>query len=191
MLDLVLADPPEHRRGLIERLGLHHKTAFFTLDGMWCAACAKVSERVLKKVTASSTRRSASPRQGPHRLRPARYDLEELMHRVAKLGYTATLAGNEETERTPPPRRPARQVLVAFAFGMQEMVLYIVRLYPAYSRATCRRRRCGSCRSWPRRSRPGALLRRLHVPARRVAGAARRTPGMDTLVALGTLSAFA
>ena len=65
---------------------------------------------------------------------PRATDLDELMQRVTKLGYTPTLSGDEEDSATSAAEeRMLIQVLVAFAFGMQEMVLYIVRLYPAYS----------------------------------------------------------
>jgi copper chaperone CopZ len=135
MLEEVLADAPEHRLGLIERLGLHHKTAFFTLDGMWCAACAKVSERVLSKGEGViSAQVSFAAGKGRIDYDPRVTDLEELMHRVGKLGYTATLEGDEESKKSSDAEeRLLIQVLVAFAFGMQVMVLYIVRLYSAYA----------------------------------------------------------
>lgn len=193
MLELVLADPPEHRRSLAERLGLHHKTAFFTLDGMWCAACAKVAERVLKKGDGVvDAQVSFTAGKGRIDYDPRGTDLEELMHRVSKLGYTPTLAGDDEAEKnSAAEERLLIQVLVAFAFGMQEMVLYIVRLYPAYSAGDV---------SSPQVRIVQALAAALAAPALFYGGYTflrgatqelrARTPGMDTLVALGTLSAF-
>ena len=193
MLDEVLADPPEHRVKLIERLGLHHKTAFFTLDGMWCAACAKVSERVLKKGEGvMDAQVSFAAGKGRIDYDPRVTDLEELMHRVGKLGYNATLEGNEESETAGrAEERLLIQVLVAFAFGMQEMVLYIVRLYSAYAAGDF---------SSPQVRILQVLALFLATPALFFGGwtflrgawmeLRARTPGMDTLVALGTLSAF-
>jgi heavy metal translocating P-type ATPase len=193
MLDQVLADAPHRRVSLIERLGLHHETAFFTLDGMWCAACAKVSERVLKKGDGVlDAQVSFTAGKGRIDYDPRVTDLEELMHRVSKLGYTPTLAGNEETQKSSAAEeRLLIQVLVAFAFGMQEMVLYIVRLYPAYAAGDF---------SSPEVRIVQALAAFLATPALFYGGYTflrgathelrARTPGMDTLVALGTLSAF-
>ena len=193
MLDQVLADPPEHRVGLIERLGLHHKTAFFTLDGMWCAACAKVSERVLKQGEGvMDAQVSFAAGKGRIDYDPRLTDLEELMHRVAKLGYNATLDGDEEAQKSSDAEeRLLLQVLVAFAFGMQEMVLYIVRLYSAY----------GAGDYWSSQVRFLQWLALvLATPVlfyggqTFLRGAAMelraRSPGMDTLVVLGTLSAY-
>ena len=194
MLDLVLADPPEQRHSLIERLGLHHKTAYFRLDGMWCAACAKVSERVLKQGEGvMDAQVSFAAGKGRIDYDPRVTDLEELMHRVEKLGYNATLDGDEESQKSSAmEERLLIQLLVAFAFGMQEMVLYIVRLYSAYGAGDF---------SSPQVRFVQLLAGVLATPALFYGGYTflrgatqelrARTPGMDTLVALGTLSAFA
>ena len=194
MLEEVLADAPEHRRGLIERLGLHHETAFFTLDGMWCAACAKVVEKVLRQgegVTDAQVSFAAG--KGRIDYDPRVTDLKELVHRIERLGYIPRMEGSPESAKAGrTEERLLIQVLVAWAFGMQEMVLYIVRLYSAYA--------AGDFMS--------LQVRMLQVLALLLAAPAlfwggftflrgawqelrARTPGMDTLVALGTLSAFA
>jgi heavy metal translocating P-type ATPase len=194
MLDEVLADLPEHRRSFAERLGLHHETAFFTLDGMWCAACAKVVEKVLRQGEGvMDAQVSFAAGKGRIDYDPRVTDLKELTHRIEKLGYIPTMAGGPESQKSGRmEERLLIQVLVAFAFGMQEMVLYIVRLYSAYS--------AGDFTS--------SQVRLLQVLALILASPAlfyggitflrgavqelrTRTPGMDTLVALGTLSAFA
>ena len=193
MLEQVLADPPEHRLGLIERLGLHHKTAFFTLDGMWCAACAKVAERVLKKGEGViDAQVSFAAGKGRIDYDPRATDLDELMRRVGKLGYNARLQGDAESEKSSAAEeRLLIQVLVAFAFGMQEMVLYIVRLYSAYGAGdfTSSQVRLlqllAAMLATPALFFGGWTFLRGAVQEIRV-----RTPGMDTLVALGTLSAF-
>ena len=193
MLDEVLADAPEHRIGLAERLGLHHETAFFTLDGMWCAACAKVVEKVLRQgegVTDAQVSFAAG--KGRIDYDPRVADLKEIVHRIERLGYIPTLAGGPETEKSGrAEERLLIQVLVALAFGMQEMVLYLTRLYAAYGAGDF---------SSPQVRVLQVLALVLATPALFWGGFTflrgawqelrARTPGMDTLVALGTLSAF-
>ena len=193
MLEQVLADPPDHRLGLIERLGLHHETAFFTLDGMWCAACAKVVEKVLRQGEGViDAQVSFAAGKGRIDYDPRVTDLKELVHRIERLGYIPTITGSPESEKAGrAEERLLIQVLVAFAFGMQVMVLYIVRLYSAYAAGDY---------SSPQVRVVQLLALVLTAPALFYGGSTflrgagqelrARTPGMDTLVALGTLSAF-
>jgi heavy metal translocating P-type ATPase len=193
MLEQVLADPPEHRLGLIERLGLHHKTAFFRLDGMWCAACAKVAERVLKKGDGViDAQVSFAAGKGRIDYDPRVTDLDALMRRVGKLGYNVKLEGDQESDkRSAAEERMLIQVIVAFAFGMQEMLIYIVRLYSAYGAGdfTSYQVRVlqllGAVLATPALFYGGFTFLRGAIQELRT-----RSPGMDTLVALGTLSAF-
>ena len=193
MLEQVLNDPPEHRVGVLERMGLHHRTAYFMLDGMWCAACSKVAERVLKQGDGVvDAQVSFAAGKGRIDYDPRVTDIDELMRRVAKLGYTPRLSGSAESEKdTAAEERLLLQVIVAFAFGMQVMVLYIVRLYPAYH--------VGDYYSHQVRLLQ-VLALMLTTPALFFGGFTflrgavhelrARTPGMDTLVVLGSLSAF-
>ena len=193
MLEQVLSDAPERRIGLLERMGLHHRTAYFVLDGMWCAVCANVSERVLKQGDGViDAQVSFAAGKGRVDYDPRVTDLDELMRRVAKLGYSPRLSGSAESDKdTAAEERLLLQVIVAFAFGMQQMVLYIVRLYPAYH--------VGDYSS-PQVRLLQVLALILATPALFFGGYTflrgavhelrARTPGMDTLVALGTLSAF-
>jgi len=193
MLEQVLADPPEHRLGLIERLGLHRESSFFTLDGMWCAACAKVVEKVLRQGEGViDAQVSFAAGKGRIDYDPRVTDLKELIHRIERLGYIPRMEGSSEPEKSGrAEERLLIQVLVAFAFGMQEMVIYIVRLYSAYA--------AGDFVSSQVRM-VQVLALALAAPALFYGGFTflrgatqelrARTPGMDTLVALGTLSAF-
>jgi heavy metal translocating P-type ATPase len=193
MLEEVLADPPERRRGIKERIATHHETVFFTLDGMWCAACAKVVEKVLRQGEGViDAQVSFAAGKGRIDYDPRATDLKELIHRIERLGYIPTLEGGAETQKSGRmEERLLIQVLVAFAFGMQEMVLYLVRLYSAYA--------AGDFTS-PQVRFLQLLALVLAVPALFYGGITFmrgawhelrvRTPGMDTLVALGTLSAF-
>jgi Cu+-exporting ATPase len=193
MLDQVLADPPSHRLGLAERLGLHRATTFFTVEGMWCAMCAHIVERVLRQDEGVfDAQVSFAAGRGRIDYDPRVTDVKELVHRVERLGYFPAVEGGPEADAAGrAEERVLTQVLVAFAFGMQEMVLYIVRLYAAYG--------AGDYSSSPVRVlQLLALL--LAVPALFYGGMTflrgawhelrAGRPGMDTLVALGTLSAF-
>jgi len=193
MLDQILADPPSHRLGLAERLGLHRATAFFTVDGMWCAMCAQIVEKVLRQGDGVfEAQVSFAAGRGRVDYDPRVTDLTDLVHRVERLGYIPTVEGGPEADAAGrAEERVLTQVIVAFAFGMQEMVLYIVRLYAAYG--------AGDYSSSPVRVlQLLALL--LAVPALFYGGLTflrgawhelrAGRPGMDTLVALGTLSAF-
>ncbi len=193
MLDEVLADALARRRSFAERLGLHVATAFFTLDGMWCASCAKVVEKVLRQGKGVvDAQISFAAGKGRIDYDPRLTDLDELIRRIEKLGYLPTLAGTAESEKSSSiEERLLIQVIVAIAFGMQVMLLYIVRLYPAYS--------AGDTASGQVRVLQ-LLALVLTTPALFFGGFTflrgamlelrSRHPGMDTLVALGTLSAF-
>lgn len=193
MLEQVLADPPEHRLGLIERLGLRRETAFFRLDGMWCAQCSRVVEKVLRQGEGViDAQVSFAAGKGRIDYDPRVTDLRELVHRIERLGYIPTMEGGAESRAAGrAEERLLVQVLVAFAFGMQVMVLYIVRLYAAYATGDL-------VSSQVRVVQLLALV--LTAPALFYGGLTFlrgawqelrvRAPGMDTLVVLGTLSAF-
>ncbi len=193
MLDEVLADVPERRRGVAERLGLHQETAFFTLEGMWCASCARVIEKVLRQGEGViDAQVSFAAAKGRIDYDPRITDLKELVHRIERLGYIPTMAGGPESKKSGrAEERLLIQVLVALAFGMQEMVLYLVRLYSAYSTGDF---------SSPQVRLLQWLALILAAPVLFYGGITflrgashelrARTPGMDTLVVLGTLSAF-
>jgi heavy metal translocating P-type ATPase len=193
MLEQVLSDAPERRLSLVERLGLHQATAFFMLDGMWCTACAKVSEKILRQGEGViDAQISFAAGKGRIDYDPRTADLPALMHRIEKLGYTPRVSGSAETaEASSAEERLLLQVIVAFAFGMQQMVLYIVKLYPDYAAGDF---------SSPQVRVLQVLALILAIPALFYGGSSflrgawgeirTRTPGMDTLVALGSLSAF-
>jgi heavy metal translocating P-type ATPase len=117
---------------------------------------------------------------------------DELIHRVERLGYRATLSGEgRSTDDDRFEESLLIQVLVALAFGMQVMVLYLVRLYGLYG--------TGQAASADART-LGMLMWALSTPVLLYSGQTflrgafneivARRPGMDTLVALGTVSAY-
>ncbi len=193
LLESALAERPEHRHRFLHDLMGHHATAYFALDGMWCAACATVSERILARVEGvDDVQVSFAAGKGRIEYDPNVVDLDSILHRLESLGYQATVSSTaEEAVHGKAEEHVLIQVLVAFAFGMQVMVLYLVRLYPAY--------RLGDYSQQTRMLQ--YLVWLLTTPALFYGGLSflrgarqellARTPGMDTLVALGTLTAYA
>ena len=192
MLDVVLGEKPAHRGGLLE--ALHPgATAYFTLDGMWCASCASSAEKVLLHIDGvNDAQVSFGAENGRIDYDPGVTDLDAVMRRLEQLGYRPTLTSTpEDVSRGRSEERLLIQVLVAFAFGMQVMVLYLVRLYPAYH--------SGDYSSQVRLLQ--YLVWLLTTPALFYGGisflrgawrtALAHTANMDTLVALGTLTAYA
>ncbi len=192
MLEAALAERPEHRHRFIHDLITRHSTAYFTLDGMWCAACATVAEKVLLRIPGvDDAQVSFAAAKGRIDYDPQIVDVESLLQRIEKLGYKATLTSTAaETEHNMAEEHMLIQVLIAFAFGMQVMVLYLVRLYPAY--------RTGDYSQQVRMVQ--YLVWLLTTPVLFYGGSSflrgarqellARIPGMDTLVALGTLTAY-
>jgi len=192
MLDEVLADQPEHRVGLLKRLGLHLSTAYFVLDGMWCASCARVAEKVIKK-SEGVVDAQVSFAAGKARIDydPHATDIKEIVRRVEKLGYTLTQIGTDESAKTgAAEERLLIQVFVAFAFGMQVMLIYIVKLYGAYSASDyVSQVRWIQYLAWflatPTLFFGGQTFLRGALQEIKA-----HIPGMDTLVVLGTFSAY-
>ncbi len=189
MLDAVLSDAPAVSRGAPGA----RETAYFTVSGMWCPMCAEATRRVLAHTSGvRAVDVSFALGRGRVEYDPAAVTPDELIHRVQRLGYRATLAGEgRETEDDRFEEGLLVQVLVALAFGMQVMVLYLVRLYGLYE--------TGQAASADARN-LGILVWALATPVLLYGGQTflrgavseliARSPGMDTLVALGTVSAY-
>lgn len=193
MLDQVLADAPERRLGLIERLGLHRETAFFTLDGMWCAMCAQIAEKVLRQANGVlDTQISFGAGRGRVDYDPRMTDLRALTRLIEQLGYVPTMDGGSDADGSgAAEERLLTRVIVALAFGMQVMVLYVVRLYAAYAVADFASSQVRVIQLLSLILTAPVLFYGGFTFLRGAAQELRvRAPGMDTLVALGTLSAF-
>ena len=189
MLDAILSDAPATVHGL----GGHRETAYLVVDGMWCPMCASAAERALSH-TAGVRGADVNFALGRGRVEfdPTLVSADELLHRVQRLGYRASLSGeggSRDEDRH--EERLLIQVLVALAFGMQVMVLYLVRLYGLYQ--------TGQAASADART-LGLLVWALSTPVLLYGGQtflrgawrglAARTVNMDTLVTLGTVSAY-
>ena len=188
-LDAVLSDAPATAAGT----GGARETAFFTVDGMWCPMCASATQHALAHAEGvRDAEVSFALGKGRVDYDPTRVTADELLHRIQRLGYRARMSGDRRSrEEDRYEEGLLIQVLVALAFGMQVMVLYLVRLYGLYE--------TGQSAS-PDAHSLGLLVWALSTPVLLYSGQTflrgawtgimARTANMDTLVALGTLSAY-
>ncbi|MFN2136198.1 MAG: heavy metal translocating P-type ATPase, partial [Candidatus Promineifilaceae bacterium] len=190
----VASEPEPAKRSSFTDLVLDRgETAYFTVDGMWCAGCAVAAERVLSQQPGiKDVDVSFAAERGRIRYDPAKTNLETVWHDLDRLGYRARLLNDPgQREANKQQERTLLQLIVAFAFGMQVMLLYLVQLYPLYA--------AGQFDSEQVR-RLQYLVWLLATPVLFVGGYSilqgawralrARTATMDTLVALGTLSAY-
>lgn len=193
MLDKVQAEAQPRRSGFTDLILDRGETSYFSIDGMWCAGCAVAAERVLRNEPGvKNADVSFAAERGRIEYDPRKVDVQKVLGELDSLGYRARLSGDPSqrgAERQ--QERTLLQLIVAVAFGMQVMILYFVRLYPLYAAGQF----------------GGEELRRLQylvwllaTPVLFIGGYSflrgawralrARTATMDTLVALGTLSAY-
>jgi heavy metal translocating P-type ATPase len=193
MLDQVLPGLQPRQEPLTETILESGQTSHFSVEGMWCAGCGIAAERLLRSQPGvKEVDISFAAERGRIRYDPAQVDPSAVLKSLDGLGYRARLLGDAAEERSERQQeRTLLQLVTAAAFGMQVMLLYLVELYPMY----------GAGRF------DDPELRKLQYVAWALAtpvlffggisflrGAWRalraRTATMDTLVALGTLSAY-
>jgi heavy metal translocating P-type ATPase len=192
LLDQVLPKPqPKPKmRDLFAGPG---ETAHFSVGGMWCAGCAAAAERVLRSQPGvKDVDVSFAAERGRIRYNPDQLDLDAALKSLDGLGYRARLLGDAAEERaTQLQERLLLQLIVAVGFGMQVMLLYLVQLYHLYAAGQF---------DTPDTRKLQYLVWALATPVMFVGGFSflkgtwralrARTATMDTLVALGTLSAY-
>jgi heavy metal translocating P-type ATPase len=194
MLDDVLPKPTPKRPGFTDLvLTTGGESAYFALGGMWCAGCAVAAEHVLRNQPGiKSVDVSFAAERGRIQYDPDQADLEDVLQRLDGLGYRARLltdAAEQREERL--QQRVLLQLITAIAFGMQVMLLSIGRLYPLYHAGEY---------DTPEVRRLQFVMWVLATPVLFVGGSSflrgawravqARTATMDTLVTLGTLSAY-
>ena len=169
------------------------ETAYFSLKGMWCPGCATAAEGLLRhQPGVRSADISFAAERGRVSYDPSQVDPDRLMARLSRLGYRARLLSDRKEAAF--ERRlegVLLQLIVAVAFGMQVMMIYLAMLYPRYAEGDY---------SSPETRALQYLAMGLSIPILFVGGISflrgawrallARTATMDTLVALGTLSAF-
>ncbi len=192
LLDQILGKTAA-RRPLAGALLSSGETAYFSLKGMWCAGCATAAEGLLRhQQGVRSVDISFASERGRVSYDPARADPKKLLAKLEGLGYRARLL-SDRRESAVEKRQESLllQLIVAAAFGMQVMMIYLAQLYPSYS--------SGDYSSSGVRDLE-YLAMGLTVPVLLVGGFSflrgawrallARTATMDTLVTLGTVSAF-
>jgi cation transport ATPase len=192
LLDQIVAKTAA-RRPALSSLVSSGETAYFSLKGMWCAGCATAAEGLLRhQPGVRGVDVSFASERGRVSYDPSQADPKKLLAKLEGLGYHAhLLSDRKETAVERRQEGILLQLIVAAAFGMQVMMIYLAQLYPSYS--------VGDYSS------PGVhdlqyLAMGLTAPVLLVGGFSflrgawrallARTATMDTLVALGTVSAF-
>jgi heavy metal translocating P-type ATPase len=193
MLDQVLAKPQTKPPGFTDLVLSPGETAYFSLDGMWCAGCAVAAEQVLRSQSGvKDVDVSFAAERGRIRYDPDQVDPNAVLQNLDGLGYRARLLTDRSAQRTERKQeRTLLQLVVAAAFGMQVMFLYLEQLYPLYA--------AGQFNA-PEVRRLQYVVWVLATPVLVFGGSSflrggwralrARTATMDTLVALGTLSAY-
>lgn len=171
----------------------HRATVFLTVDGMTCPSCAEVVSRTVarhKGVRASDINFALGKARIDYD--PTLTDPPEVMRLIERAGYRARVVGagaRPAEERA--EERTLIHLLVALAFGMQVDLFYLAQLYGLYSAGLA-----GS----PQARTIGLFMWAATTPVLFYGGQSflrgawmgvrGRTANMDTLVTLGTLSAY-
>jgi heavy metal translocating P-type ATPase len=193
MLDQVLPNALPRRLGFTGLFPTPGETAHFSVEGMWCAGCAVAAEQVLRrKPGVKDVDVSFAAERGRIQYDPAQVDPTAVLRSLDGLGYRARLLTEPDDQRVERRQESVLlQLVVALAFGMQVMLLYLVQLYPRYA--------AGQFNA-PDIRRLQYVVWLLTTPVLLVGGSSflrgawralrARTATMDTLVALGTLSGY-
>ncbi len=193
MLDQVLVEPKKPRQSLKEAVLGVGETSYFAVSGMWCSGCAVAAEKALRNQPGiHSVDISFAAERGRMNYDPELVEPDEVLAQLNKLGYKAnSLTDLSEREASRLQDRTFLQFITAAAFGMWITILYLVQLYPLYAQGDY---------SSPDVRHLEILTGVLATPVLVFGGSSffigawqalkARTATMDTLVALGTLSAY-
>ncbi|HEY5168352.1 MAG TPA: HAD-IC family P-type ATPase, partial [Thermoleophilia bacterium] len=189
--DVVPASRPR-ARSLDVALG-RGETAYFSLDGMWCSGCAVAAERALgRRPGVLSVDVSYAAERGRLQYDPGSADPAELLGVLGRMGYEARLltqSGGRARERL--EERMLLHLVVSVVLGMQVMLIYVLRLYPLYSRGQydLSEVEVFEYAVWALTT-PVLFYGGISFLRGAWQALVARTATMDTLVALGTLSAY-
>ncbi|MEJ2301816.1 MAG: heavy metal translocating P-type ATPase metal-binding domain-containing protein [Anaerolineales bacterium] len=193
MLDQVVVRPEKRRESIKDLVFEPGETAYFSVQGMWCAGCASAAEQVLRRHPGvKSADVSFAAERGRLQYDPGQVDPDELLKDLDSLGYkTRNLLDPAQAEIEHKQEHILIQLIAAAAFGMQVMLIYLVQLYPRYAAGDF---------SDPEVHKLQYMIWVLATPILFVGGISflkgawrairARTATMDTLVALGTASAY-
>jgi heavy metal translocating P-type ATPase len=169
------------------------ETAYFTIDGMWCAGCAVSGERLVARVPGVyDVEIGFAAERGRIRFDAQRVDPADALSRLSHVGLRASLL--DDADHRGAERREERmllRVVVAWILGMQVMLLYLLRLYGLYQQGDYGGT---TTRAFVALAGLFATVVLFYSGWTFLSGAWRaavaRTVTMDTLVALGTLFAW-
>lgn len=169
------------------------ESAFFNIEGMWCAGCSLSAERLLRRQPGvQEADVSFAAERGRITYDPLTVNPEALLSTLSGLGYRAhLLSSKSQQEKERLEERISIQLITAVAFGMQVMMLYLVQLYPLYAlkqfqeTTVLRIQYAVWALATPVLFFGGLTFLRGAWRALRA-----KTANMDTLVALGVLSAY-
>ena len=193
MLEEVIVHPQEKREPLKDLVFDPGETAYFSVKGMWCAGCATAAEQVLRRSPGvKSADVSFAAERGRLQYDPQKVDPDELLKSLDNLGYQARNLvdpAQDAIERN--QERTLIQVITAVAFGMQVMFIYLVQLYPRYAAGQVNDPEVRKLQYmvWVLAT-PILLFGGLSFLRGAWRALRARTATMDTLVAIGTISAY-
>ena len=167
--------------------------AFLTVDGLTCPSCAEVVSRTVaqhKGVRFSDINFAMGKARVEYD--PALTDTDEVVRLIERAGYRARVVGIEGGgSEDKGEERTLIQLLVALAFGFQVDMFYMSQLYGLYASglAGSSQARTIGLFMWAAAT-PVLFYGGQSFLVGAWAGLRARTANMDTLVALGTLSAY-
>ena len=168
-------------------------TVFLTVDGMTCPSCAEIVARtVARHKGVRSSDINFAMGKGRVDFDAAVTSTDEIVHLIERAGYRARIVGHEgggKDDRV--EEKTLIQLLVALAFGMQVDMFYFSQLYGLYSigQAGSSQARTIGLFMWAAAT-PVLFYGGQSFLRMAWQGLRARTANMDTLVALGTLSAY-
>jgi heavy metal translocating P-type ATPase len=188
--DVIPEDKPKPK---VKNLFKPGETAHFEVGGMWCAGCAAAAEEVMRKNPGvNSVDVSFAAERGRIEYDPDQVDVDALLQSLDGLGYKARRFSKEaQKEGEKQQERMQLQLIAAVVFSMQVMILYLVQLYPLYSRGdfTSSAVRNIQYVTWALAT-PVLFFGGNSILRGAWRALRARTATMDTLVAIGTLSAY-
>ena len=161
---------------------------------MWCSGCAVAAERAVgRRPGVFSVDVSYAAERGRLQYDPKAADPAEILDVLGRMGYEARLlTGSAGRARERLEERMLLHLVVSVVLGMQVMLIYVLRLYPLYSRGQYGATEVAAFEYavWALTT-PVLFYGGISFLRGAWQAMLARTATMDTLVALGTLSAYA
>ena len=168
-------------------------SAYFTVNGMWCAGCASAAENLLRNQTGiKDVNISFAAERGRVIFDPGLINIQNTLEKLDKLGYQARVLGSSSERKSEKKQENTLlELIISLAFGMQVMFIYLVQLYPLYNAGDFSSQNVRNLQYlvWALAT-PILLFGGISFLKGAWRALIARTATMDTLVAIGTISAF-